>query len=39
VPPDVIANGFQLARPTAQIASYVNLWENLWNDEFFEGTK
>ena len=37
VPPDVIANGFQLARPTAQIASYVNLWENLWNDEFFEG--
>jgi len=36
VPPEVIANGFQLARPTAQIASYANLWENLWNDQFFE---
>ena len=36
VPAEVIVNGFQLARPTAQIASYANLWENLWNDEFFE---
>jgi poly[(R)-3-hydroxyalkanoate] polymerase subunit PhaC len=36
VPPDVIANGFKLARPTATIASYANLWENLWSDEFFE---
>jgi poly[(R)-3-hydroxyalkanoate] polymerase subunit PhaC len=36
VPPEVIVNGFQLARPTAQLASYANLWENLWNDEFFE---
>lgn len=37
VPADVIASGFRLARPTSEIAAYVNLWENLWNDEFVEG--
>lgn len=37
VPADVIASGFRLARPTAEITTYVNLWENLWNDEYVEG--
>lgn len=37
VPADVLASGFRLAKPTAEIASYLNLWENLWNDEFVEG--
>jgi poly[(R)-3-hydroxyalkanoate] polymerase subunit PhaC len=37
VPPDVIASGFRLARPTAELSSYANLWENLWNDEFVLG--
>jgi polyhydroxyalkanoate synthase subunit PhaC len=37
VPPDVILRGFKLARPTAELAAYANLWQNLWNDEFVEG--
>jgi polyhydroxyalkanoate synthase len=37
VPPDVIENGFRLLKPTAEVAQYANLWENLWNDEFMEG--
>jgi polyhydroxyalkanoate synthase subunit PhaC len=37
VPPDVIENGFRMLKPTAEIAQYANLWENLWNDEFMEG--
>jgi len=37
VPADVIATGFRTARPMANITAYVNLWENLWNDEFVEG--
>ncbi|MEA2281133.1 MAG: poly[(R)-3-hydroxyalkanoate] polymerase subunit PhaC, partial [Solirubrobacteraceae bacterium] len=37
VAPDVIENGFRLLKPTAEVAQYANLWENLWNDEFMEG--
>jgi len=36
VPADVIAGGFRLQRPTAEFASYANLWENLWNDQYVE---
>lgn len=37
VPPDVIRSAFRLRRPTAEVVKYVNLWENLWNDEYVEG--
>ncbi|HEV1998245.1 MAG TPA: alpha/beta hydrolase, partial [Candidatus Dormibacteraeota bacterium] len=37
VPPDVIRSAFKLRRPTAEVVKYVNLWENLWNDEYVEG--
>ncbi|GAC1328455.1 MAG: alpha/beta fold hydrolase [Mycobacteriales bacterium] len=37
VPPDAIRNGFRVVKPTSEIASYANMWENLWNDEYMEG--
>jgi len=37
VPPDVIRMAFRIRRPTAELVKYVNLWENLWNDEYVEG--
>jgi polyhydroxyalkanoate synthase subunit PhaC len=37
VPPDVIYNSFRVLKPTGDLASYTNLWQNLWNDEFVEG--
>ena len=37
VPPDVIKNGFRVRRPTGDLVTYANLWENLWNDEYVEG--
>ena len=37
VPPDVIRTAFRIRRPTAELVKYVNLWENLWNDEYVEG--
>jgi len=36
VPASVIEDGFKLLKPTAEIADYVNLWDNMWNDEFME---
>jgi polyhydroxyalkanoate synthase len=36
VPASVIENSFRLLKPTGEIADYVNLWDNLWNDEFME---
>ena len=36
VPASVIENGFKMLKPTGEIADYVNLWDNLWNDEFME---
>jgi len=36
VPAEVIENGFKMLKPTADVAGYVNLWDNLWNDEFLE---
>jgi polyhydroxyalkanoate synthase len=33
-PPEVMRNGFRVLQPTADVTSYVNLWEHLWNDEF-----
>jgi polyhydroxyalkanoate synthase len=34
VPPDVVYALFSLRKPTAEIVQYVNLWENLWNDQY-----
>lgn len=34
VPAEVMRNSFRLLQPTADITSYVNLWQNLWNDDF-----
>ena len=36
VPASVIENSFRLLKPTGEVADYVNLWDNLWNDEFME---
>jgi len=36
VPASVIENGFKMLKPTAEISGYVNLWDNLWNDEFLD---
>ena len=34
VPADVVFDGFRLREPVAELTTYVNLWENLWNSEF-----
>ncbi len=34
VPADAIKNSFRMLQPTADVATYANLWQNLWNDEF-----
>jgi polyhydroxyalkanoate synthase len=36
VPPEVLARAFKLLRPTETVVNYVNLVDNLWNDEFVE---
>jgi polyhydroxyalkanoate synthase len=37
VPPEAIENAFRLLKPTAEVAQYATLWENLWNDKYMEG--
>ena len=37
VPPDAIANSFKVLKPTGDLTTYANLWENLWNDQYLEG--
>ena len=34
VPADVLRNSFRVLKPTGDITGYVNLWQNLWNDDF-----
>lgn len=34
VPPDLLLSAFDLLRPTGRAANAINLWDNLWNDEF-----
>ena len=36
VPASVIENSFKLLKPTSELAGYVNLWDNMWNDEFLD---
>jgi polyhydroxyalkanoate synthase subunit PhaC len=37
VPASVIENFFRMRKPTADLVTYANLWENLWNDEYMQG--
>lgn len=34
VPPDLIMTSFDMLRPGTKAASRVQLWDNMWNDEF-----
>lgn len=34
VPANVMRHSFRLVQPTSDVTSYVNLWQNLWNDDF-----
>jgi polyhydroxyalkanoate synthase len=34
VPPEMILSSFEMLRPASRAASQVQLWENIWNDEY-----
>jgi polyhydroxyalkanoate synthase len=34
VPPDMLLAAFDMLRPSGRAANAINLWDNLWNDEF-----
>jgi polyhydroxyalkanoate synthase len=34
VPADVMLNSFRVLAPTGDMIGYVNLWQNMWNDDF-----
>ena len=34
VPPEIILASFDLLRPASKLASQMQLWDNIWNDEF-----
>jgi polyhydroxyalkanoate synthase len=34
VPPEMILSSFEMLRPASRAAGQVQLWENIWNDEF-----
>ena len=36
VPPDLIMTSFDMLRPTGKSASRIQLWDNMWNDQFVE---
>ncbi len=36
VPPDLIMTSFDMLRPTGKAASRIQLWDNMWNDQFVE---
>ena len=36
VPPDLIMTSFDMLRPTGKAAGRVQLWDNMWNDEFVD---
>jgi polyhydroxyalkanoate synthase subunit PhaC len=37
VPASLIRQSFKTRKPTGDIVNYVNLWQNLWNDQYVEG--
>ncbi len=34
VPPNVVRQAFRVLKPTAEVTQYVNLLENMWNDDY-----
>jgi len=34
MPPELILQSFEMLRPASRVASQVQLWDNIWNDEF-----
>jgi polyhydroxyalkanoate synthase len=34
VPPDVIVTSFEMLRPASKTIGQIQLWENMWNDEY-----
>ena len=34
VPPELILSSFEMLRPASRMVSQVQLWENIWNDEY-----
>ena len=34
VPPEMILSSFEMLRPASRVVSQVQLWENIWNDEY-----
>jgi polyhydroxyalkanoate synthase subunit PhaC len=34
VPPEMILSSFEMLRPASRLTSQVQLWENVWNDEY-----
>lgn len=34
MPPEMILSSFEMLRPASRAASQVQLWDNIWNDEF-----
>jgi polyhydroxyalkanoate synthase len=36
VPAEVVASSFRLLKPTGDLVSYANLWQNLWDDRYVE---
>ncbi|MGH2454129.1 MAG: alpha/beta fold hydrolase [bacterium] len=39
LPVELVRVGMQLLKPTMELSSRLNLWWNLWNDEYVEGYK
>src|SRR5947199_265656 len=37
VPADLVQAGFKLIKPTMDLSTNLNLWWNLWNDEYVKG--
>ena len=36
VPPDLILSSFDMLRPSGRAANQIQLWDNMWNDQFVE---
>ena len=34
LPPEMILSSFDMLRPASRVASQVQLWDNIWNDEY-----
>ena len=34
LPPQIIHQGFQVLKPTAQLTQYIDLWDRMWGDDY-----